>query len=400
MNSGNEVSNPTMSTMTSPLATDRPGLLNVLQVLVRHARVLILVPLFFGILALAISAFLPPTFSAVTRFLPPQQQQSAAVSLLQSLGGLAGGAANGLKNPADQYVAFLKTNAILDLLIDKFALADRYGTEYRQETRDAVSKRTKVISGKEGIISIQFDDKDPEFAAQVANAYISELGQLLNRLAVTEAQQRRVFFEKQMESSKNNLVKAEQALGASGVGTSALNASLATALEAPARLRAQVTALEVKLASMRSYLTDTAPEFKQVLNELAATRSQLARAEREQPDKNVGQNDYIAKLREVKYQETLFELFSRQYEVAKIDESREGAVIQVIDVATPPELKSKPNRKLIATMAVLVSGGLIALYLLIADAIKRSRQNPVIDARVRNLQQEFRRAFALRRSGT
>jgi capsule polysaccharide export protein KpsE/RkpR len=155
------------------------------------------------------------------------------------------------------------------------------------------------------LISIEIDDKDPQFAADLANAHVQELQQLLARLAVTEAQQRRAFFEKQLSLVQAKMIAAEQALRATGVNSSVLKSNPTSAVAAVAALKAQVTAQEVKVGAMRGYLADTAPDFKQALNELSNLRAQLAKQEKDEPASAAGQGDYVAKYREFKYQETI-----------------------------------------------------------------------------------------------
>ena len=357
---------------------DEISLLDLLQVVAENLRLLVLGPLAVGLLALGISFTITPIFTASTKFMPPQQQQSAAASMLASLGALGGlaGAASGLKNPADQYVAFLQSRTVQDALIDRFKLTDRYEQKFKQDTRQALEKNLQIAAGKDGLITIDASDKDPTFAAQLANAHIEELGTLLNRLAVTEAQQRRMFFEKQLNNAKENLTKAEQALKASGVNSSALKASPQAAVEGLAKLKASITAQEIKLASMRGYLTESAPDFKQAQTELSAMRSQMARAEKEEPANSSSESDYIAKFRDFKYHETLFELFAKQYEMARIDESREGAIIQVVDAAVAPERKSKPKKALIALVATLAAGFALLLFVFVRQAWRNARSDP------------------------
>ena len=143
------------------------------------------------------------------------------------------------------------------------------------------------------------------------------------------AQQRRAFFEKQLSLVQAKMIAAEQALRATGVNSSVLKSNPTSAVAAVAALKAQVTAQEVKVGAMRGYLADTAPDFKQALNELSNLRAQLAKQEKDEPASAAGQGDYVAKYREFKYQETLFDLFAKQFELAKIDESREGANIEM-----------------------------------------------------------------------
>ncbi|WP_295553403.1 Wzz/FepE/Etk N-terminal domain-containing protein [Limnohabitans sp. Rim8] len=358
-------------------AEDEISLLDLLHTIVDNLRLLIIGPLVVGLAALCISFFVTPTFTATVKFLPPQQQQSAAASMLASLGGLGGlaGAAAGLKNPADQYLAFMKSNTVQDALIDRFKLQERYETKFKSDTRLALTASTRASSGKDGLITVEIDDKEPEFAAELANAHVDELQKLLARLAVTEAQQRRAFFEKQLDQVRAKFTAAEQALRATGVSSSVLKSNPASALAAVAGLKAQVTAQEVKVGAMRGYLAETAPDFKQAMSELANLRAQLAKQEKDEPADAAGQGDYVAKFREFKYQETLFELFARQFEMAKVDESREGAVIQVLDAAQPPERKSKPKKALIAIIATLATGFALLLFVFIRQALRNASQD-------------------------
>jgi capsule polysaccharide export protein KpsE/RkpR len=315
--------------------------------------------------------------------------------MLQSLGALGGlaGAATGLKNPADQYVAFLKSRSVQDSLVDRFKLLDRYETKYREDARNVLGSNVQITSGKDGLITIDASDKDPAIAAQLANAHVEELGKLLNRLAVTEAQQRRLFFEKQLTNAKDNLVKTEQALKASGVNSSALKASPSAAVEGMAKLKAGITVQEIKLGSMRGYLTESAPDFKQAQTELAAMRAQMARAEKEDPPATSGDSDYIARFRDFKYHETLFELFAKQYEMARIDESREGAVIQVLDPAHSPERKSKPKKAQMAMLTTLAVGFALLLFVFIRQGLRGAGQPPQSAEKLSRLRHAWARAI-------
>jgi tyrosine-protein kinase Etk/Wzc len=373
---------------------DEISLLDLLQVIVDNLRLLVLGPLACGLAALGISFAVTPTFTAKTQFLPPQQQQSAASSMLASLGALGGiaGAATGIKSPADQYIAFMKSLSVQDALIERFKLIDRYETKLKSDARLALKSSIRISSGKDGLISVEVDDKEPNFAADLANAHVDELRKLLGRLAVTEAQQRRMFFEKQLSQTKDNLAKADLALKASGINSSVLKSSPSSAVEAVARLKAGISLQEVRLGSMRNYLTESSPDFKQALSELSSLRAQLAKAEKEEPASK-GTTDYVARYREFKYQETMFELFSKQFELAKVDESREGAVIQVLDIAEPPERKAKPNKGMIAITATLASGFALLIFVFVRSALKNLSQDEETKFRMAALKGSWRRAM-------
>ena len=382
-------------TTLPPEDDDEINLLDLLQVVADNLRLLVLGPLAAGLLALGISFAIAPTFTATTKFMPPQQQQSAAASMLASLGALGGlaGAATGIKNPNDQFVAFLESRTVQDALIDRFKLMERYEAELRTNARKTLDANVQIASGKDGLITIDASDTDPAFAAQLANAYVDELGHLLGRLAVTEAQQRRMFFEKQLNTAKDNLTKADQALKASGINSNVLKSNPAAAVEGLAQLKATIAAQEIKLASMRGYLTESAPDFKQAQTELAAMRNQMARAEKEEPSTPGADSDYISKFREFKYHETLFELFAKQYEMARIDESREGAVIQVVDTALPPELKSKPKKALIAVLTTLATGFALLLFVFIRQALRGASKDEESAAKLASLKSSFGKAL-------
>jgi uncharacterized protein involved in exopolysaccharide biosynthesis len=382
-----------------PQGVERPDrgdidLLDLALPLLQHARLLAIVPLVVGFLAVGLSFLTAPTFTARTTFLPPQQQQNAVAAALASLGGaagLAGGAlAGGVKTQADQYVALRQSVTVSDRIVDGFKLMDVYKVGYRFEAREALGAHVRIgIGRRDGLITIEVDDNDRQRAADIANRYIEELRRLTDRLALTEAQQRRAFFETQLTQTRNRLTAAQQALQASGFTQGALRAEPKSAAEGYARLKAEATAAEVRLQTLRRSLADTTPEVQQQHAALAALRSQLARAEEtiEVP----GGPDYIGKYREYKYQETLFELFSRQFELAKLDESRESPLIQVVDVAAPPEWKSRPKRAQIGIVAALLALLYLVVHLVVRHFWRQAAGRPERAAKIQRLRAALKR---------
>lgn len=315
--------------------------------------------------AAAVSMLLPATFTARTVLLPPQQQSGLASQLgsLANLGSLAGISSN-LKNPVDQYVGLLQSQTVADRMIDKFGLLKLYEAKVREDARQTLSTRTEISIGrKDGLLTIEVTDREPERAAAMANAYVAELRRLSSELAITEAQQRRKFFESQLEATKDRLTTAQRTLEQSGFSQRSLRAEPKAAAEQYAATQARVQASEVRLRMLQSTLTDKAPEVVSQVAQLVTLRARLAELERAlQTDGN--NQDYLAAYREFKYQETLFELLARQFEIAKADESREGALIQVVDPATPPERRSAPKRGRIVIMTTISSLiGLLAFVL-------------------------------------
>lgn len=342
-----------------------------------RAKLLILAPLLVGAGAAGITGLIEPTFTATTTFLPPQQSQSqvGAASLLTSLGplaGLAGGGA-GVGVSADRYVGLMKSVTFSDRIVEHAKLIDVYESKFKVDARNDLADRVNITVGKkDGMISVAVDDKSPQRAADIANRYVIELRAMTQSLAVTESQQRRVFFEQQLTFSRDRLVMAQQALQASGFDAGALKAEPRAAADAYARLKAEAMTAEVRLQTLRNSLADGAPEVSRQQSELAALRSQLSRLE--QATSSAGGPDYIGKYREFKYQETLFELYARQFEIARADESREGTLIQVVDPATPPERKSKPKRLLTILLSVGTTFILIVVFVLARRTVRQPNE--------------------------
>lgn len=370
---------------------DTIDLLEIGVVLAARWKTIVLAPLLTAVVVYGVTLLLPSIYTAQTSFLPPQQQQSAAAMALSNLGALASlGGGGAVKSPADQYIGLMQSVTITDRIIDQFKLVEVYDAKYRSDARkELAANATFSLGKKDGIITVSVDDKDPQRSADIANAYVGELQRLSSTIAVTEAQQRRVFFEKQLLDTKNRLTDAQRGLEAAGFSEGALRAEPKAAAETYARLQAEVTAAEVRLQTMRGYLNEGALELRQAQDQLRALRGQLARLEDVKGSPQT--SDYIGRYREFKYQETLFELFSRQYELARVDEAREGAVIQVVDKALPPERRSRPQRLLTAAVAAVASLVLVVAVILGRHSLRRARSNPETAAKLSRLKASLQR---------
>ena len=294
-----------------------------------------------GVAGFGIANLLRPVFTAQAVILPPLQQGGMA-SALGSLGALigAGGAA---KTTSDQYVAFMQSNRVMDVIIDKFDLMNVFEVKLRADARKVLTLNSKIQVGKrDGLIYIAVDDVDPSRAAAIANAYVDGLRSVTSVLSVTEGKQRRVFFEQQMAQVREKLAEAQGALQSSGFSAEVLKAEPKAAAEAFARAKAELMAAEIKLKSLERSLTKDAPEVSQQSGVVATLRAEFSRLEKK--DASAPDVSYIAKYREYRYQEALFDMYAKQFEQARLDESREGSLVQVLDAATPPERKSKPSR--------------------------------------------------------
>ncbi len=348
------------------------GLADLLTWIGEGKRLIAMVVVLAAAASLAYAFLTPLIYTARATLLPPGSQQqsgsAAALAQLGALGGLAGGL--GAKTPDELYVALLKSNTVQRALIDRFDLKTRYEIDTYEVLRKTLPNYIRVSSDKKsGLITVEVDDEEPKFAADLANAHVGEVTKVLAKLAVSEAQLRRVFFEQQLNDTKERLIKAE--LGLRSVqeksGMIVLDKQAEALIGGAATLRAQIAEREVQMKVLRTGATDQNPEVMRLGSELRALRSELARMESTQGgnagsavDMPVGKIpeaaiDFVRARRELKLQETLLESMVRQYEVAKLDEAKEGPVLQQVDVALPPDRKSKPARAVIVLASVMAA---------------------------------------------
>jgi uncharacterized protein involved in exopolysaccharide biosynthesis len=326
-------------------------------------------------------------YTARAVVMPPQQQSSGLAAALGSLGAIAGvTGGGGLKNPNDLYVGMLKSQRVADSLIRRFDLKARFEVKTMDEARFMLGGMANVQSAKSGLIDIAVEDKDPVFAARLANAFVEELKQVNQNLAVTDAAKRRFFFERQLKDVRSDLAAAETRLEQLQKNTGLIlpEGQVASVIKVTADLKARISAKEIQLATMRSFATDKNPDFVRVQEELAALRHQLEQLSATESNEagllpgaaKLPENGlaYLRALREVKYQEALLEVMAKQYELARIDEARDSSVIQVLDVATPPERKSGPKRAMIVIVGTLL-GALFGIACVFFKMWRRSAQH-------------------------
>jgi tyrosine-protein kinase Etk/Wzc len=385
---------------------DEISLLDLAIVIAKHKKLILGFPLLAAIVAAGITLLLPNIYIGTAKILPPQQNQSTtAAALLGQLGGLAGLAGTalpGLKNPSDLYVGMLKSRTIADKLIARFELKKLYDEETLDETRKALEENAIIMAGKDGLITIEFEDEDPKRAAAIANAYVEELDRLTQTLAVTEASQRRLFFEKQLKGARDSLGEAEMGLKATqeSTGLIKLDDQGRAIIESVARARAEIAAKEVQLVAMRTFATERNPEYLLVQQQLAGLKAQLAKLETANvlgagdifvPTGKVPEAglEYLRRFREVKYQETMFEVLAKQYELARIDEAKDAAIIQVVDKAIESEKRTKPKRVVIVVLTALVAAIIAVLLAFLKEGIEKARLDSENNARFAQLRRYF-----------
>jgi tyrosine-protein kinase Etk/Wzc len=356
--------------------SDEVSLLEVLTQLAYRKKLIAKITGTAILVGLVVAFVLPVRYTATTKLMPPQQTQSSAALMMSqltaagggSLAALAGGSL-GLKSPNDIYIGLLTSRTIADSIITRFDLAKEYRSRDMTEARKDLADFTQVTSEKNGFISVSVTDKDKKRVAAIANAYTEELRTLTKTLAVTEASQRRFFYEDQLKQAKDSLLAAEVAFQQvqQNKGLVQLDAQANAMIEGLAALRAQVTAKQVEVQALRSYSTERNPDLELAERELATLQSEVSQLEQRNHTSGsteLGLQDvpsagmeYLRADHEVRYRQALFDLLIKQYDAARLDEAKDAAIIQVVDTAIEPDKKSSPKRALIVTLFAL--GGLL-----------------------------------------
>lgn len=367
------------------------NLLSLLVVILKRKYFIAGITFAFALITAVISLTMTPIYKAETTILPPQQSSSSS-QIASQLGGASGliSSTLGLSTTNDVYVAMLKSRTVYDYIIDRFGLMDVYGTEYRANARATLAGSVTVESGKDEIISVSVLDMDPQRAAEIANAFIEKLKDMTQTYAVTEASKTRLFFEEQLARVKEDLIRAEEDMQGFQEETGAVKVDeqAAALIDSIADLRAQISSKEVEIKVMKTYAEPKNPDLQKAEEALKGMKEELQKLEAksgEDPDVLVPAGsipelgmDYTRKLRELKYQESLYELMAKQYEIARVDEARDATIIQVLDRAVPPEKRAKPRRKVMVVLATFIgffSSIFVAFFMEFIENVSRDEEN-------------------------
>lgn len=373
-------------------------LLGLLLVVAREKGTVMRATAAAALLGASVALLLPGVYTARAVILPPHEDYSGlnsrAMGALAELSVSSGfGAALGLNSPSDIYIGMLKSRSVADVLIQRFALKERYGADTLVAAREALAKQVSIGSDAEGLISVVFEDEEAGRAAAVANAYVEELEKLTRHIAISEAGQRRLFVEGQIRQSREKLAQAEEALKQTQERTGVIDVDSQgkAVIEAVAALRAQAAAKEVQIAGMQAFATAANPDLVRARQELAGLRSQIGVMEHGEGDGDAmmvaagrmpeAGLEYLRRLREVKYQQAVYEMLVKQYEVARVDEARNSVVIQVVDPAVAPDEESGPRRTLIVLLVTVFALILSVMWVLVRGSLSRARQGLAQDDR-------------------
>jgi len=298
----------------------------------------------------------------------------------------------------DVFAAILKSRTMAQDLVDRFKLREYYKAKYNEQTVKALQGATDIKVSKEGVISVTVEDMDPKLAADIANAYITNLDRLFAKLGTTDASRQRAFISDRLEKTEKALRQGEEALRRFQENNKAIvvQEQAKSAVEEAARVKGAIVVGEAQLEFLRTYATDSNPQVVAQKRQLEEMKRQLAQMqygvgmELPSESRNPGQPrkefhvpfakmpelgmEFIRLMREVKVQETVFNLLTAQFEQAKINEARDMPTVQLLDKAVPAERKSKPKTRqnmAIAGALSLFVGIFLAFFLEYVERVRK-----------------------------
>lgn len=356
-------------------APQKRHVLDILLILVRRRIFIASCSLGAACLTALLVLIVPPSYTSTAVILPPQQSSLPAALLgqlgtLSSLGsgGMDSSSSLSIKSPQETYIGILSSRTVADELIDQFHLTQIYRSNNPISTWKALAAHTRIETTRGGLIRISVQDRDPQRAADMANGYVDSLYRQNHRLALTDASQRRAFFEQQLAEERPALNQAETALEQiqEKTGIFELNGQAGLTLRSIAQLSAEITSREVQLQSLRAIATGENTTVQNLETQIEALRQQRDKLEKGNGSLNLSENslvptskvpqislEYMRRFRDLRYHETLNELLSKQYEMARVEEAKSPPLIQIVDHAIPIRRKTWPPRTLLTLLALI-----------------------------------------------
>lgn len=334
------------------------NLLRYWLLLKRHKRIIIAFAL-AGLVLGAVAAYtIHPKYDAMVRFLPPAPKAMAPLSLFAS------------SSQGDHYLGLVSSRTVADDVIEHQHLKEYFHVANTSQARRGLSAISKITVDKDQFVTVTVRATEPQTALNIANEYVSALYRLDHSLAQVESDHRRDFFEKPLEQEKNKLNDAEEDLKRAQQKTGMVlpEAQMRLGVGAIQELKQEITAREAQLAALRTGGTEQNPQVIQLKSQIASLQGQVARMQEQ--NGGTGSNASKAQMpeltmqvereaRDVKFHETLFEILSRQYENARLEESYTPG-IELVDAPVMPDEKSWPPRKVFMLLG-LIAGGLVGV---------------------------------------
>lgn len=386
----------TESALIDSHISEHRSLLSHMQLFWANRRFLLQAVLCAVAASTLIALLIPAEYQSLTRLMPPDGQSNSKLGLIAALAGkssalegLAGDVLE-VKSPGAVFVGILGSQTVQDALIDQFQLKHIYHDKKIEDAREDLAEHTNVSEDrKSGIISITVLDRDPQRAAAMAQAYVVDLDRLVAKVSTSSARRERIFLEGRLQKVKADLDTASKNFSEFASKNTAIDipSQGKAMLEAAAVLQGQLIAAQAELSGLQQIYTANnvrvrsvearVNELQQKLNEIGGegTPSELAGDHQLYP--SIRQLPllgvpYADLFRETKIQETVYELLTQQYELAKVQEAKEIPTVKVLDVAMVPTKRSFPPRAII-----IVLGSILGIILAMTWIVSKTRWDAV-----------------------
>jgi len=380
----------TITPVLSPTRTTQPAHWAVrLQLLWMHRRMLWRVLAISFLLSLVLAFVLPKQYTSVTSIMPPEPQGSGAMMLaaltshaggLGGLGSLAGGLL-GEHSSTALFVDLLHSGTVSGNLVSRFDLMHVYHKRYNVDAEKRLASATTITDDKKsGVITIKVQDRDPVRARDLAQGYLDELNRIVTQTSTSGAHQERIFIERRLKSVEDDLERAQLDLSEFSSKTSTVDIKEQTRamVDAGARVQAEMLVEQSSLQSLRQIYGEDNVRVRETHARIASLQGDLTKMTGSGEPLAASQSDssdtgdkgelypslrqlprlavpYADLYRRVRVQETVFELLTQQYELARLEEARDVPAVRVIDVPGIPEKKSFPPRLLLTLLLTFLS---------------------------------------------
>ena len=365
------------------------------ELVIKWRRLLITNAIIAAVLTLVILLFMSNWYSASISIMPPSEDNSAlgllGGMLPSGLGSLLGGSGvslPGMSTPSDLYAAILKSRIVCDEVISRYDLKKVFDEPIDEKAVMILQGYTKISVEPEGIIVLSYEDKDPNRAAAVANAYMDVLNKVNTENLVTKARYMREFIESRLNENIRDLTAAEEAYKNFQQTNNmlALDEQVKASINAIAELRSQLVIAEIEFGVMKKTLSPSNSKYQEQDYKIQQIKKQLAILEKGDPEDTTASMltlpvketpslglQFARLTRDLKIQETIFELLKQQYEQAKIQEMKDTPTIQILDKAQVPHVKSRPKRVTLSVLSGFACFIITLFFALSVEYIQREK---------------------------
>ncbi len=359
-----------------------------LELLARRRTLIVAFVLLATVMSVVVTLVLPKWYEARALLLPPKDvtlPSPGAGRLAEVVSVTRGLNLPVMVTPSDVYARMLKSRTIADEIIDRFDLRTLYEQDNFVETYDLLMERSSFQVTEEGLLEVAVEDKDPERAAAMANAFVQVLDSINREIVTERVRQNRQFVQERLDQAQAELDSARATFREFQMQHKTIDFDEQTrlAIDQAAQLKSDLAALEIDIKMLEQTLGTENRQLRQLKQKRELIREQLRQLESENPDNSYFslpvseiptlRGQYEMLYSRVKVSESIHRMLLEQLEEVKYQEQEKTPTISVLDRAKPPEVKSRPRRRLIVISTFVLSIIVAILLAAVVDYVSRMR---------------------------